>query len=192
MVQLIFATNNLHKVEEIKSIIGKSFKIISLKEAGITIDIPEPHDTLEKNATEKSTVIYNLTKTDCFGEDTGLEVQALNGEPGVKSARYADDTIFKDNIAKLLFNLKRKINHKAQFRTIISLMLKGKEYKFEGICKGIILADRRGNGGFGYDPIFLPSGAHRTFSEMEMEEKNIFSHRKKAMDKLISFLNKKS
>src|SRR5258706_4644233 len=189
MEQLIFATNNLHKIEEIKKIIpGKSFDIKSLKEAGIIIDIPEPHDSLEKNATEKSTIIYNLTKANCFSEDTGLEVESLNGEPGVKSARYADDKIFKDNIDKLLFNLKAKTNRKAQFRTVISLILKGNEYKFEGICKGIIIAERRGENGFGYDPVFVPDGAEKTFAEMSLVEKNIYSHRRKAADKLVEFL----
>ena len=189
MEQLIFATNNLHKVEEIKKLIpGKSFDIKGLKEAGIIIDIPEPYDTLEKNATEKSTVAYNLTKTNCFSEDTGLEVEALDGEPGVRSARYADDKTFKDNIDKLLFNLKVKLNRKAQFRTVISLILKGNEYTFEGICKGIIIAERRGEKGFGYDPVFVPDGAEKTFAEMGLEEKNIYSHRRKAVDKLVGFL----
>lgn len=191
MRKLIFATNNQHKVYEIKSIPNIGFDIISLKEAGINIDIPEPHNTLEKNATEKSTVIYTLTGEDCFSEDTGLEVESLNGEPGVKSARYAgEDSSFKNNVEKLLFNMKGKSNRNARFRTIISLILQGKEYTFEGICKGIILADEKGDGGFGYDPVFLPVGATKSFAEMDIDEKNKYSHRKKAMDKLISFLHK--
>src|SRR5688572_11500707 len=122
MEELIFATNNENKAKEIRAVLGKSFTIKTLKEAGINIDIPEPHDTLEKNAAEKSSVIYNLTKLDCFSEDTGLEVNALNGDPGVRSARYADDNLFNNNIEKLLYNLKNKQDRKAQFRTVISLI----------------------------------------------------------------------
>ena len=190
MEELIFATNNENKAEEIRAILSKSFTIKTLKEAGININIPEPHDTLEKNATEKSSVIYNLTKMDCFSEDTGLEVNALHGEPGVRSARYADDKSFNNNIDKLLHNLKNRPNREAQFRTIISLMLKGKEYKFEGICKGIIIAKQRGEGGFGYDSVFMPEGSAKTFAEMEIGEKNTYSHRRKAVEKLVEFLNK--
>jgi XTP/dITP diphosphohydrolase len=145
---------------------------------------------LEKNATEKSSVIYNLINKDCFSEDTGLEVDELNGEPGVRSARYAHETSFNNNIDKLLFNLDNKINRQAQFKTIISLMFKGEEYKFEGICKGIIIARRRGGKGFGYDPVFVPAGSTKTFAEMTMKEKQIFSHRGKAVEKLIEFLKK--
>ncbi|MEO6454566.1 MAG: non-canonical purine NTP pyrophosphatase, partial [Ginsengibacter sp.] len=164
--------------------------IKTLKEAGIFIDIPEPHDTLEQNATEKSSVIYNLIKSDCFSEDTGLETDALTGEPGVKSARYADDGAFDNNIDKLLCNLKGKENRNAQFKTIISLMFRGKEYKFEGVCKGIIIACRRGQNGFGYDAVFMPEGSDKTFAEMDMKEKNIYSHRRKAVEKLSEFLEK--
>ncbi|MGI8582706.1 MAG: RdgB/HAM1 family non-canonical purine NTP pyrophosphatase [Chitinophagaceae bacterium] len=190
MHKLIFATNNKHKVDEIRSIPGLNYEIVSLKQAGIKIDIPEPYNTLEENATEKSTVIYKLTGMDCFSEDTGLEVEALQGEPGVKSARYAGQgKSFEKNIEKLLFKMQGVESRNAQFRTVLSLIVKGTEHKFEGICKGIILADKRGDGGFGYDPVFVPSGAQRTFAEMNMEEKNIFSHRKIAMDKLIGFLS---
>ncbi len=190
MHTLIFATNNQHKVDEVKSIPGINYKIISLKEAGINIDIPEPYDTLEENASEKSNVIYKLTGKNCFSEDTGLEVETLNGEPGVKSARYAGEgKSFEKNIEKLLFKMHGLKNRNAQFRAVLSLILNGIEHKFEGICKGTILAYTKGEGGFGYDPVFLPSGAERTFAEMDMEEKNRFSHRKKAMDKLIDFLN---
>ncbi len=188
MSPLIFATNNAHKAEELKSFTGNRFNIITLREAGIFIDIPEPHDTIEKNATEKSSVIYNLTKCDCFSEDTGLEAHALNGEPGVKSARYADNGSFSNNIDKLLYNLNDKENRNAQFKTVISLFINGKEYKFEGICKGTIIANRRGTMGFGYDAVFLPEGSDKTFAEMKIEEKNIFSHRRKAVDKLVAFL----
>ncbi len=190
MHNLIFATNNQHKVEEVKALTAGLISIKSLQEVGITIDIPEPHDTLEKNATEKSSVIYNLINKDCFSEDTGLEVDELNGEPGVRSARYAHETSFNNNIDKLLFNLDNKINRQAQFKTIISLMFKGEEYKFEGICKGIIIARRRGGKGFGYDPVFVPAGSTKTFAEMTMKEKQIFSHRGKAVEKLIEFLKK--
>jgi len=190
MQQLIFATNNQHKIQEIRSIPDLGYEIISLKEAEINIDIPEPFETLEENATEKSSVIHKLTAQNCFSEDTGLEVEALNGEPGVKSARYAGDSkSFEENIQKLLSKLNGIENRKAQFRTVLSLILNGAEYQFEGICKGIILADKRGDKGFGYDPVFLPLGTKRTFSEMGMEEKNKYSHRKKAMDKLVAFLH---
>jgi XTP/dITP diphosphohydrolase len=189
MHKLIFATNNQHKVDELRSIPGIGHEIITLKEAGINIEIPEPHNTLEENATEKSTVIYKLTGIDCFSEDTGLEVEVLNGEPGVKSARYAGaENDFKKNIEKLLLNMQGKENRNAQFRAVLSLILNGNEYKFEGICKGTILAYMRGEAGFGYDPVFLPAGATKTFAEMNMEEKNQYSHRKIAVDKLIDFL----
>lgn len=192
MCKLIFATNNQHKVDEIKSIPDLGYEIISLKEAGINIEIPEPYNTLEKNATEKSRVIYNLTGWDCFSEDTGLEVDVLNGEPGVRSARYAgEDNSFKKNIEKLLLNLKGKENRNAQFRAVLSLIINGVEHKFEGICKGTILAEVKGESGFGYDPVFLPLGATKTFTEMDMSEKNKYSHRKAAMDKLIAYLNTK-
>jgi XTP/dITP diphosphohydrolase len=190
MDTLIFATNNQHKVDEIRLVLGKRFNIITLKEAGIDIDIPEPHDTLEANATEKSGVIHRLTKKNCFSEDTGLEVAALNGEPGVKSARYAGEgRSFENNIDKLLQNLEDKSSRAARFKTVISLVLNDKEYFFEGICPGVITADRRGRNGFGYDPVFIPDGSSKTFAEMTMEEKSLFSHRKKAMEKLVEFLS---
>lgn len=189
MTTLIFATNNQYKVDEIKTVIGDEFNIITLKDAGIDIDIPEPHDSLEKNALEKSSVIHKLTNQNCFSEDTGLEVESVNGEPGVKSARYAGEgKNFQDNINKLLNNLVGKTNHHARFRTVISLILDNKEHLFEGICEGKIVADQKGENGFGYDPVFIPNGSNKTFAEMTMGEKNIFSHRRKAMDKLIEFL----
>jgi XTP/dITP diphosphohydrolase len=188
---LIFATNNQHKVDEIRFVLDKGFQIISLKEAGIDIDIPEPHDTLEQNAREKSETIHRLTGKDCFSEDTGLEVAALNGEPGVRSARYAgDEHDFKKNISKLLEKLKNEKNREAQFRTVISLIFQEKEYQFEGICKGKIIDTEKGSNGFGYDAVFIPDGSDRSFGEMGMEEKNKFSHRKKATAKFAEFLNK--
>ena len=189
-MRLIFATNNMHKVEEIRSVVTNEFEIVTLLEAGIDIDIPEPHSTLEKNASEKSRTIYRLTGTNCFSEDTGLEVEELNGEPGVKSARYAgDEKSFDNNIEKLLSNLGNNQNRKARFRTVLSLMINGKEFLFEGICKGNIIKERRGTNGFGYDPIFVPDGSDKTFAEMSLDEKNKISHRAIAMEKLVDFLN---
>ncbi len=193
MNNIIFATNNQNKVEEVRAVLGSSFKILTLKEAEILIDIPEPHDTLEANATEKSRTIFNLTHKNCFSEDTGLEVEALSGAPGVKSARYAGEArSFDDNIEKLLLNLSNQNNKAARFRTVISLILEGNEYFFEGICPGKIINERKGDNGFGYDPVFVPDGSDKTFAEMTMEEKNKFSHRKKAMEKLIQFLTSKN
>ena len=192
MKTLIFATNNQHKIAEIKAVLGNEFEIITLQEAGILIDIPEPHDTLEANAGEKSKTIYRLTNKNCFSEDTGLEVAILNGDPGVKSARYAGEgKSFQNNITKLMKELEGKQNRTARFRTVISLIMDDKEYLFEGICKGAIGETEKGNNGFGYDPVFIPDGSSLTFAEMTMEEKNKFSHRKKAMEKLINFLKTK-
>jgi XTP/dITP diphosphohydrolase len=190
---LIFATNNAHKVEEVRRILGNQFHLITLAEAGIEIDIPEPHQTLEENAREKSMTIFNLKGLDCFSEDTGLEVDALAGAPGVKSARYAGDHCsFEDNIDKLLQSLKNEKNRAAQFRTVFSLVEDGHEVQFEGICKGHISVERSGSGGFGYDPVFIPEGAAISFGEMTPDEKNKFSHRRKALDALIAYLQKKT
>jgi XTP/dITP diphosphohydrolase len=190
MRKLIFATNNQNKVEEIHSLIDDLFEVVSLKEAGITIEIPEPHDTLEANATEKAQTIFKLTGENCFSEDTGLEVQALNGEPGVKSARYAGDgKNFSDNVDKLLEKMQGIQNRKGRFRTVVSLILDGKEYQFEGACEGVITTAGKGIGGFGYDPIFIPDGDTKTFAEMTLQEKNKFSHRKKATAQLLAFLS---
>ncbi len=190
MKNLIFATNNQHKVDEIRTVIGSYFTIQTLQEAGIDIDIPEPYNTLEENASTKSKTIFELTKENCFSEDTGLEVEALNGEPGVKSARYAGEgRNFQDNIDKLLLNLNNQTNRKARFRTVISLILNQQEYLFEGICEGNIITEQKGLSGFGYDPIFIPLGSDKTFAEMTMQEKNVFSHRKKATQQLIDFLS---
>ncbi|GAC1537688.1 MAG: non-canonical purine NTP diphosphatase [Sediminibacterium sp.] len=186
---LIFATNNRNKVEEIRAAAGSQCNIITLEEAGITIDIPEPHDTLEANATEKSQTIHRLTGLDCFSEDTGLEVASLNGEPGVKSARYAGDgRDFQQNIDKLLQKLQSHTDRSARFRTVVSLILNNREYQFEGICAGRIIEEQKGISGFGYDPVFVPAGADKTFAEMSMAEKNAYSHRKKAVAQLINFL----
>ena len=188
-LSLIFATNNAHKVEEIQAAIGDILGVISLRQAGIDIDIPEPHDTLEANASEKSSVIHRLTGMNCFSEDTGLEVYALNGEPGVKSARYAGgDRSFEKNVELLLHRLDGRPDRKARFRTVISLVLNGREHLFEGICEGRILETPVGDKGFGYDPVFAPEGSSRSFAEMGMEEKNLFSHRRKAADQLVEFL----
>ena len=189
MIELIFATNNSNKVREIQAAIGNSIHIIPLSEAGIDIDIPEPHDSLEANASEKSWTIHALTNKNCFSEDTGLEVEALNGEPGVKSARYAgEEKDFDKNIDRLLKNLTPFANKRARFRTVISLIVDKKEFFFEGACEGEIIDQKRGLQGFGYDPIFLPTGSKLTFAEMDLAEKNLFSHRKKAADGLVLFL----
>ena len=189
-MKLIFATNNQHKVEEIRSVLANKFDIITLKEAGIDIDIPEPYATLEENASGKSATIFQLTGINCFSEDTGLEVVSLNGEPGVKSARYAgDDRTFDKNIEKLLVNLAGKSDRSARFRTIISLILDGKETLFEGICEGEIITERKGTRGFGYDPVFVPAESNKTFAEMTLSEKSQFSHRARATEKLVTFLN---
>lgn len=190
MDSLIFATNNTHKVAEVQSILDSRWEILSLKDAGIDIDIPEPHFTLEENASEKSSTIYRLTGKNCFSEDTGLEVVALDGAPGVHSARYAGEkSSSAENIQKLLFELNGKPNRQARFRTVISLQLNGNEYLFEGICDGQITVQQKGSAGFGYDPVFVPDGDSRSFAEMTISEKNRFSHRKKAIDLLIHFLN---
>lgn len=186
---LIFATGNRNKVAEIQHAIGDIIKVICLEEAGIHQDIPEPYDTLEENASIKSQTIFRLTGKSCFSEDTGLEVDALNGEPGVRSARYAgEDANHAANVKKLLENMEGKENRLARFRTVISLIWEGKEYKFEGICEGEIIHEPRGSKGFGYDPVFIPKGADKTFAQMNMEEKNRYSHRKKAALQLVTFL----
>jgi len=191
MHTLIFATNNRNKVAEIQSLVGPNFEIIPLKEAGIEIDIPEPHDQLEANAHEKAFNIFNLTTHDCFCEDTGLEITALGGAPGVKSARYAgEDSTPRANIDLVLSKMIGIENRAAQFRTIICLIWKNQTYYFEGICKGQILIAMQGENGFGYDPIFIPDGASKSFANMTMEEKNQFSHRKKAVTQLFEFLEK--
>ncbi len=193
MLSIIFATNNANKVLELQAAIGDRIKIITLAGAGINIDIPEPHPTLELNAEEKSSTIHSLTGSSCFAEDTGLEVYALNGEPGVKSARYAgDERSFDKNIDKLLMRLETMADRRARFRTVISLIWERKRFLFEGICEGIIHHERKGGNGFGYDPVFIPTGSSRTFAEMDLQEKNAFSHRRKAADQLIAFLKQQT
>jgi XTP/dITP diphosphohydrolase len=189
MHTLIFATNNRNKVAEIQSLVGSDFEIIPLKEAGIDIDIPEPHDQLEANALEKATTIFNLTQQNCFSEDTGLEIDCLGGEPGVKSARYAgEDRDFQANIDLVLHKMEGVSSRTAQFRTVICLIWAQQTYYFEGICKGQILTDMQGEKGFGYDPIFVPDGSTKSFASMTMAEKNQFSHRQKAVTQLFQFL----
>jgi XTP/dITP diphosphohydrolase len=188
-MQLIFATNNAHKVAEIQAAIPAGIQVLSLRQAGILQELPEPHDTLEGNASEKSGVILALTGQNCFSEDTGLEVAALNGAPGVRSARYAGEQAnFADNIALLLQQMAPYTQRQARFRTVISLRWKGREYLFEGICPGHISTTPMGDGGFGYDPVFIPDGDTRTFAQMTLAEKNQYSHRAKAVAKLFDFL----
>jgi len=191
--RIIFATDNENKVKEIRSAVGPALEIVSLREAGIDIDIPEPWETLEANATEKSTTIHRLTGANCFSEDTGLEVYALNGEPGVHSARYAgEQRSFKDNITKLLDRLGQNPDRRARFRTVISLIFDGEEHRFEGVSEGRILFSPDGEGGFGYDSIFVPEEDNRSFARMSPEEKNRYSHRRKAADRLVAFLHQKT
>lgn len=192
-MQLIFATNNSNKVLEIRNALNKDLEIISLKEAGIDKEIPEPHDTLEDNAAEKSRVIYEMTGKNCFSEDTGLEVDALSGAPGVKSARYAGDhSSDRENLQKLLVEMKGIPNRAARFRTVISLIINGQEEQFEGICNGTITQVLTGENGFGYDPVFVPEGSDKTFAEMTLDEKKAFSHRARAVKKLVLYLNNQS
>jgi XTP/dITP diphosphohydrolase len=188
-VKLIFASNNPHKLQELRSAIGSSLEIISLKEAGIFQDLPEPFPTLKENARSKARFINHLTDGNCFSEDTGLEVDALGGEPGVHSARYAGEPANPaNNVRKLLRAMADSANRRARFTTIICLILHHKEYFFEGRCEGEILRSPSGSGGFGYDPVFQPDGGDKCFAEMSEEEKNVFSHRRKAGDLLIAFL----
>ena len=189
MKKIIFATNNKNKAEEIRLILGEQFEIITLKEAGIFIEIPEPHHTLKENAIEKAKVIHNMTHENCFSEDTGLEVETLGGAPGVFSARYAGEQAnAADNIQKLLLALEGKENRKACFTTCICLILDGAQYFFEGKCHGTISLTLQGNNGFGYDPIFVPEGYQHTFGELDQNIKTEISHRKKAVAKMADFL----
>lgn len=192
MKTLVFATNNLHKLEEVRDILGGSFRIASLKEIGCTDDIPETADTLEGNALQKARYVKDKFGYDCFADDTGLEVEALGGAPGVFSARYAGPGHDSEaNMQKLLKELEGKANRQAQFRTVVALILEGREYTFEGIVRGTILTERRGTAGFGYDPVFVPEGYAETFAEMGSEEKNRISHRARAVQKLADFLHKR-
>ena len=192
MHTLIFATNNRNKVAEIQSLVGPNFTIIPLKEAGIDIDIPEPHDQLEANALEKAMTIFNMTQQNCFSEDTGLEILALDGAPGVKSARYAgENSNPQANIDLVLSKMTGVENRTAQFRTVICLIWENQTYYFEGICKGQILNNMQGENGFGYDPIFIPLGFDRTLAQMSLQEKNSLSHRAIAFQKMLEFLKEK-
>lgn len=190
MKSLIFATNNKHKIEEASHILKDRYSLISLREINILEDIPETEPTIEGNASQKSWFIFNRTYQDCFADDTGLEVEALNGEPGVYSARYAGNMHdFDLNITKLLANLDGVNNRKARFRTVVSLILSGKEYQFEGILNGSIIDTRRGSNGFGYDPVFVPDNYSKTLAEIASGEKNKISHRGIAMRKMAEFLS---
>jgi XTP/dITP diphosphohydrolase len=188
-MQIVFATNNAHKLEEVSYALQDYFKVLSLKEIGFNKDIPEPYNTLEENALTKSQTIHNQYSIDCFADHTGLEVDALNGAPGVFSARYAGpNCTFEDNVKKLLSELKGETNRKARFRTVISLIYNNEKYYFEGIVNGTITEERSGEEGFGYDPVFKADGFDVTFAEMSIEEKNKISHRGLAVLKLINFL----
>ena len=191
-MKIVFATNNAHKLNEVRQVVGSSFEIVSLRECGITEDIPENEPTLEGNALAKARYIYARTGLDCFAADTGLEVDALCGEPGVRSARYATDGHDDEANKRLLLERMSGVeNRAAQFRTAVALILDGKEYLFEGIVRGAIAAEQHGEGGFGYDPLFFPEGGDRTFAEMSGEEKNTISHRGRAVRKLAEFLQEK-
>ena len=189
MRKLIFATNNAHKLGEVQALLGDAFTLVTLRECGITEDIPETADTLEGNALQKARYVYEKTGLDCFADDTGLEVDALGGAPGVHSARYATDGHdFAANNRLLLKNLEGITDRTARFRTVIALILDGVEYTFEGRVEGTIATAESGSEGFGYDPLFVPSGEIITFAQMSAEAKNAISHRGRAVAKLVNFL----
>jgi len=188
-MKLVFATNNQNKVNEIKSLLGEGIEIVSLKDIGCNEELPETQETLEGNALQKARYVADNYNVNCFADDTGLEVDSLNGAPGVYSARYAgEQCTAEDNMTKILSELEGKENRKAKFRTIVALILNGKEHSFEGKIDGSITRSKSGSDGFGYDPIFQPNGFDITFSEMSMAEKNAISHRGKAVAKLVAFL----
>ena len=188
-MKIVFATNNAHKLDEVRQVVGEKFEIVSLRECGIVEDIPENEPTLEGNALAKARYIYERTGFNCFADDTGLEVDALGGEPGVRSARYATDGHDDEaNKRLLLERLQGEENRAAQFRTAVALILGGKEYLFEGIVRGDIATEQHGEGGFGYDPLFFPEGGDLTFAQMSSKEKNAISHRGRAVRKLAEFL----
>jgi len=194
-MKLCLATNNAHKVEELQALLGEKFQLQTLKEIGCFDDIPETANTFDGNSLQKAMYVWERFKIDCIADDSGLEVDALNGEPGVFSARYAETPSVGEqvnhakNIEKLLRNLKGIENRAAQFRSVITLLINGESHFFEGIIRGKITQERHGEKGFGYDPIFMPEGYDRTFAEMTMEEKNPISHRGLAVAKMIEFLN---
>ena len=192
MRTLIFASNNAHKLSEIRNLLDNIVEIQSLKDINLDGDIPETSDTLEGNATQKAEWIYSRTGRDCFADDTGLEVEALDGAPGVYSARYAGEGCsFADNVNKLLKAMEGKTNRKARFRTVICLIENGEKHYFEGIVNGTIIEKCSGNMGFGYDPIFVPDGYNISFAEMPLDEKNKISHRGLATQKLVEYLKNK-
>ncbi|WP_287679968.1 non-canonical purine NTP diphosphatase [Bacteroides sp.] len=192
MKKLVFATNNAHKLEEIRAILGDKVEILSLNDIDCHADIPETADTLQGNAALKAQYIYDNYGLDCFADDTGLEVEALNGAPGIYSARYAggEGHDSEANMKKLLSEMQDKDNRKARFRTVICLIEGGKEHFFEGIVNGSIIRERKGGAGFGYDPVFMPDGYSETFAEMGNDEKNKISHRARAVQKLCEYINK--
>lgn len=188
-MKLVFATNNAHKLREVSQVVGDEFTLVSLRECGIVEDIPEEQPTLEGNALQKARYIYARTGLDCFADDTGLEVDALGGEPGVRSARYATDGHDDEANKRLLLERMEGIEARgAQFRTAIALIIGGKEYLFEGIVRGHITTEEKGEGGFGYDPLFVAEGHSLSFAEISAEEKNAISHRGRAVRKLAEFL----
>jgi len=197
-MEIVFATNNLHKLEEISKMLSGKYRILGLKELGISEEIPEDHDTLEENASQKAWYIYRKTGRSCFADDTGLEVDLLGGAPGVYSARYSrmGKILFPElspaegNIKKLLLEMKGADNRRARFRTVISLILEGLEHRFVGICEGQISEEPAGSEGFGYDPVFIPDSFSLSFAEMDLAEKNRISHRAKAVQALVQFLNR--
>jgi len=192
-MKLVFATNNLNKLKEVQKLIPENITLISLKDIGCFEDVPETQDTIEANAIQKAEYIKTYYGYDCFADDTGLEVEALNGTPGVYSARYAgEQRDANDNMNKLLDNLKDKLNRHAQFKTVIALHLNGKLKTFTGICEGDITLKKHGSEGFGYDPIFKAKHYTKTFAEISLEEKNSIGHRGKAVKKLTSYLQKLS
>jgi XTP/dITP diphosphohydrolase len=189
-MELVFVTNNQHKIKEITKLLNNRFYVKSLEEIGCREEIPEEQPTIEGNALQKARYVYTHYGFNCFADDTGLEVEALDGEPGVKSARYAGPgKNSDDNIQKLLEKLAEIKNRNARFRTVISLIIDGKEVLFEGTVRGIILNEKRGTKGFGYDPVFCPLGSSCSFAEMDLETKNKISHRGIAFEKLVHFLN---
>ena len=189
MRKLIFATNNSHKLGEVQALLGDAFELVTLRECGITEDIPETAETLEGNALQKARYVYSKTGLDCFADDTGLEVDALGGAPGVHSARYATDGHdFAANNRLLLKNLEGAQERTACFRTVIALIIDGVEYTFEGRVEGTIATEESGSEGFGYDPLFVPSGEIITFAQMSAEAKNAISHRGRAVAELVKFL----
>lgn len=188
-MKILFATNNAHKLTEVSAVLGPQFTLTTPREAGIAEDIPEDQPTLEGNALQKARYIHARTGLDCFADDTGLEVEALDGAPGVHSARYATDGHdFAANNRLLLRNLEGQADRRARFRTVIALILDGEEHRFEGIVEGRIIERETGDEGFGYDPLFVPDGYDRTFAQMTVEEKNAVSHRARAVRKLVEFL----